>query len=446
MKKAPMNLSRRELITMAAAASVSAATLGINTSVQAATTNKADQFPKGFLWGAATAAHQIEGNNVNSDSWLLETIKPTFYKEVSGDACDSYHRYAEDIALLKALGLNTYRFSIEWARIEPVQGLFSIAELEQYRNVLKACKAQGLKTVVTFNHFTNPRWFAALGGWENPKAPDLFAAYCTKVAKHIGDLIDVALTLNEPNIPRVMRWTNLPSEMQAFMQIIRKSAAKAVGSNDFSTIFSGDPDKMLEPMLAAHLRGIEAIKFVRADLPVGVSLAIIDDQAVGENSKRDAKREDVYAKWLGAAAQGDLIGVQTYSRSRLDDKGVVAPPAGAELNQVGDEFYPESLEATIRYAHAATKKPVYVTENGIPTEDDSRRVEYIRRAVKGVKNCLDDGIPVRSYIHWSLLDNFEWALGYRPKYGLVACDPQTFKRTPKPSASYLGAIARRNSL
>jgi beta-glucosidase len=135
--------------------------------------------------------------------------------------------------------------------------------------------------------------------------------------------------------------------------------------------------------------------------------------------------------------------VQTYTRQRLDASGQIKPESGAELTQVGDEFYPEALGGTIRYAHARTRKPVYVTENGIATMEDSRRVEYIRRALKSMKECIDAGIPVRGYLHWSLLDNYEWGR-YEPKFGLVAVDRSTQVRTPKPSATYLGSFARAN--
>jgi beta-glucosidase len=197
-------------------------------------------------------------------------------------------------------------------------------------------------------------------------------------------------------------------------------------------------------LLAAHHKGYAAIKAGRGDFPVGVNLAIVDDQAVGPDSQRDRKRAEVYEPWLQAAAQGDYVGVQTYGRSRLGKDGPIAPEPGVALTQMGEEFYPEGLEGTIRYAAKATGKPVYVTENGIATENDTQRVEYIKRAVAGMERCLADGVDVRSYMHWSLLDNFEWIFGYRPKFGLVAVDRTTQTRTVKPSGKYLGGIATAN--
>jgi beta-glucosidase len=161
-------------------------------------------FPQDFLWGAATAAHQVEGNNINSESWVLEHLPGTIYAEPSGDACDHYHRYPTDIALLAELGFNAYRFSLEWARIEPEEGEFSYAALEHYRRMLAACHEHGIKPVVTFHHFTSPRWLMRTGGWLDEKTPERFARYCERATQHLGDLISVACTVNEPNLPMLL--------------------------------------------------------------------------------------------------------------------------------------------------------------------------------------------------------------------------------------------------
>jgi len=210
---------------------------------------------------------------------------------------------------------------------------------------------------------------------------------------------------------------------------------------------TGDPEKERDLMVPAHHKAMAAMKAGPGKYPVGVNLAMSDDQAMpGAEAARDKKRAALYGAWLEAAAKSDFVGVQTYTRSRVGADGDVPPDKGAELTQMGYEFWPEALEQTIRYAAAQTKVPVYVTENGIGTEDDTRRVEYIKRAVAGVANCLRDKIDVRGYIHWSLLDNFEWNFGFRPKFGLVAVNRETQERTPKPSAQVLGDIAKRNAL
>jgi beta-glucosidase len=402
-------------------------------------------FPEGFLCGAATAAHQVEGNNVNSDLWVLENVKPTLFAEPSGSACDHYHRYADDINLLAGLGLNTYRFSIEWARIEPEQGVFSTAELDHYRRVLAACHENNITPMVTFYHFTSPRWFAALGGWEHKTAADLFVRYCERTSKHFGDLIGLATSFNEPNIPMLLRWVktiNLPFDVIIGMV---QQAAQAVGSDRFGSFLLGNAEKLRDVMIACHHRASAALKSGPGRYPVGVTLAMQDEQAAGPESKRDKKCAEVYGPWLAVAAESDFLGVQTYTRSRVGKDGDLPAEPGVELTQMGYEFWPEALEQTIRYGYAQANVPIYVTENGTSTEDDARRIEYIDRALAGVRSCLADKIDVRGYIHWSLLDNFEWLEGYRPKFGLVAVDRETQKRTAKPSAQYLGDIARRNS-
>jgi beta-glucosidase len=403
-------------------------------------------YPQGFIWGVATAAHQVEGNNLNSDEWVLEHMEPSMFAEPSGDACDHYHRYLDDIKLVASLGFNTYRFSVEWARIEPEQGFFSMAELDHYRRVTAACRDHGLAPMVTFWHFTSPRWFAALGGWESEGAGDLFARYCERTAKHLGDLIGAAATFNEPNIPLLLRWmfAAMPQNPMPGVPAMLQAAARRVGSDRFAFFIVGDPDRSRDTMLPAHHRALAAIKSGPGRYPVGVTLAIQDEQAAGPDSKRDAKREAIYGAWLDAAGKSDFVGVQTYTRARVGKDGDLPPEPGVELTQMGYEFWPESLEQTIRYAAARAKVPVYVTENGVATEDDTRRVEYIKRALVGVESCLRDGLDVRGYVHWSLLDNFEWIYGYRPRFGLVAVNRETQERIVKPSARYLGEVARRN--
>ena len=384
---------------------------------------------------------------MNSDLWVLEHVKPTIFQEPSGDACDHYHRYADDIRLLARLGLNTYRFSIEWARIEPEPGFFSRAELDHYRRMLAACHENNLRAMVTFYHFTSPRWFAAIGGWEADSSVDLFTRYCERASKHLGDLISFATTFNEPNVPMLLQWMPMDLHLDGSeaQEMIRQSA-RAIGSERFGSFFLGNKAKLRDNMVAAHHRALAAMKSGTGKFPVGVNIAMSDDQPSGPDSGRDQKREEVYGPWLRAAAKSDFVGVQTYSRSRVGPSKDLPPEQGVELTQLGYEFWPEALEQTIRYASAQTKVPVYVTENGIGTDDDTRRIEYIKRALAGVQNCLKDGIDVRGYIHWSLMDNFEWMMGFRPTFGLVAVNRETQERTPKPSARFLGEIAKRNSL
>jgi beta-glucosidase len=435
--------TRREILAASAAVLVA--------SSAAAATPKAMKrpkpFPANFLWGAATAGHQVEGNNVNSDTWQLENVKPTVFAEPSGDAVNSLVLWPQDLDLVQSLGLNSYRFSLEWARIEPEPGQFSIAMLDHYKAMIDGCRARGLAPIVTFNHFVAPRWFAAMGGWLNSEAPQMFARFCDKAARHLASGIDHAITFNEPNILRLLRINGLPPFILDKQRAMLEAAAKATNSAKFVALNAGnweDLDAMLPLLIAGHKAGKAAIKAVRPTLPVGVSLAMFDDQAIGKNSLRDAKRQENYGAWLEAAKEDDFLGVQNYERVLWDAKGKVAPPAGSILNFSGSEVYAPSLAGAVRYAHKATGVPIMVTEHGVGTDDDAVRAALIPAALKELQLAMDEGIPVKGYIHWSLLDNYEWIFGYKPHFGLASVDRTTFKRTPKPSAKILGAIAKNN--
>jgi beta-glucosidase len=403
-------------------------------------------FPENFMWGVAGAAHQVEGGNVNSDSWLLEHTPGAPFTEPSGDACDHYHRYPQDIAKVAELGFNTYRFSIEWARIEPEEGEFSAAALDHYRRMLETCHAHNLRPIVTYHHFTSPRWFAAKGGWEASANADLFARYCERATQHLGDLIAAGCTLNEPNVGLLLQNMGITPPDNVIAQAPwRAAAAKAVGSDTFAAFPNCQQGLARDTFLKAHRLAFQAIKASRGDFPVGLTLAMQDHQAVpGGEARRDQMRSQIDDVFLDEARHDDFIGVQTYSRTRIGAEGVLPGEEGVPRTQMGYEFYPEALENTIRYATRYTGLPAIVTENGIGTENDEDRIVYVRRALEGVSRCLNDGINVLGYCYWSVFDNFEWGLGYRPKFGLIAVDRTTQTRTLKPSAHWLGAIARSN--
>jgi beta-glucosidase len=201
------------------------------------------------------------------------------------------------------------------------------------------------------------------------------------------------------------------------------------------------------PLLgAAHRAGRAAIKSVRPDLPVGLTLAVSDDQAVGGTEVRDRKRAEAYTPWFEFARDDDFIGVQNYDRSRYDANGQMPPPADAPRNYLGAEVYGPSLAGAVRYVFDATRKPIVVTEHGVGTDDDALRARFIPEALQGLHQAIADGVPVWGYIHWALLDNFEWYGGFAPKFGLASVEPKTFARIPKPSARALGRIARDNAL
>ena len=334
------------------------------------------RFPRGFLWGGAISAHQSEGNNVNSDSWLLENLPGTVFREPSGDACDSWHRYAEDLDLARGIGLDCYRFSIEWARIEPEPGHFSIAALDHYRRVLEACHARGLRPILSYNHFTVPLWFARRGGWETADSADLFARYCARATEALGPLIFMASPFNEANIhllARLLRQGLPPDYFERRRRMIAAAAA-ATASPAFSSLLFADADRIDANLLAAQRRATQAIKAGPGDFPVGVTLSTQYFEGVGEPNLAAETERRAYGDWWRAAEESDFVGVQVYMRLRYDAHGPVPPPPGAELTGAGYEYYPAALGHVIRRARQLTTKPIHVTETGIATDDDRRRV------------------------------------------------------------------------
>jgi beta-glucosidase len=400
-----------------------------------------NRFPDGFLFGAAVSAHQVEGGNVNSDWWWWEHLESTPVHEPSGDACDFYHRYREDIAMLAGFGLNAFRFSIEWARIEPAEGEFSRAALDHYRRVLQACRESNVMPVVTFHHFTLPRWLQEAGGFASERFPSLFERYCDRAAAALGDLIGVACTINEPQglgSSGYLLGINPPGHTDD-----REGAQRAV-------------DNLLE----AHRLGGAAIRS-RFNIPVGVTLAMPDIQYEDGAQPGDSSLEvesRVIDWFLELAKKDEFVGVQTYTRFRIGPEGSRSPghdwsdllremTETETATQMGYEDYPQALGGAIRRAaKSCPGLPILVTESGIATAHDARRIAYMETALREVQACLAEGIDVRSYLYWSWLDNFEWAFGYAPTFGLVAVDRQTFARHPKPSAAWLGQVARSRSL
>lgn len=455
MKNKSNSTTRRNFLAGVAGAALVSAVAGPGQAFGAVEA-KRKSFPKNFRWGVATAAHQIEGNHTNSDFWLMENIKPTTFAERSRDACDSYHRYEEDIALLASLGFNTYRFSVEWARIEPSRGCFSIAELDYYKRVIECCHKHNVAPAVTFMHSTTPLWFAESEGFLNPDAPALFARYCSTVAKALGSGMSFAFTINEPQVQYSFR--SMPGAAGSFAKrdqaayAAHEAAAKATNCKRFVT--SDYPDiEALKPMLiAGHEQGYAAIKAECSSLPVGVTLNISDFAPSTEDSPYREVRKKAYGDWMEACKRsGDLVGVQVYRQFPIAGKGTPLPKPeplpflAGEKSMLASFQRPEALRNGVEYVNEETGKPILVTENGMDTDNDARRIWYIDAVLASLHESIAKGVPVLGYFHWSLIDNFEWAQGFKTKYGLVAVDRQTFKRTPKPSAGHLGAIARRNA-
>lgn len=400
-----------------------------------------------FLWGAATAGHQIEGNNTNSDTWFLERVEPTVFAEPSGAACNSYELWEDDLDLCVAMGLNSYRFSVEWARIEPQPGTFDPVALDHYERIVDGCRARGLAPVVTYNHFTSPHWFASRGGFLAADGPERFATYCATVTEAFGDRIAYGITLNEPQLHRVLHWMPLPDFVWEASKATLTAASAAAGVERYRTGNVWDPAEWPEfedGYAAAHVAAREAIKAVRSDLPLGLSVAMVDDCAIGDDtSVVDRKRAESYDRWFDLAADDDFVGVQNYERRWYDGDGPVEIETNLPLNDMGSPVDPAALAGAVAYAHQRCGVPVLVTEHGISTTDDTLRVGLIPPAIDQLMALRDAGVPILGYFHWSLMDNFEWVSGFEHKLGLHEVDRETFVRTPKPSARvYADVILR----
>ncbi|MGH9027885.1 MAG: glycoside hydrolase family 1 protein [Acidimicrobiia bacterium] len=387
-------------------------------------------FPDGFLWGTATAAHQVEGGNWNNDWWQWEHTPGSPCAEPSGDACDHWFRYPADIELLASLGFAAYRFSLEWSRVEPEDGEISRAALDHYRRMAACCRENELMPVVTFHHFTTPRWAAADGGWENPVTAERFARFCEHAGGALGDEIGIACTLNEPNIVNLMGWV-----MGMFPP----------GKTDDMSAYG----RATATLIDGHRRAVDALKAGPGDFPVGLTLSMADWTADpgAEDMMRDYRHghEDVF---LEATRGDDFVGVQAYHRTHVTAAGAVdiSRGEGDERLPMGYGYWPQALAGAVRHAVEVAGVPVYVTENGIGTNDDEQRIRYLEASLTRLTECIEVGIDVRGYFCWSALDNFEWTYGYGPKFGIIAVDRETQTRTPKPSAKWFGDIARTNRL
>lgn len=425
------------------------------------------KFEKGFLLGAATAAHQVEGNNIHNDYWAQEQMPHTSFAEPSLDACDHYNRYEEDIKLLAGAGLNAYRFSIEWARIEPEEGKFDDTEVEHYRKVIACCKANGVEPVVTLMHFSSPVWLIQKGGWEAETTVEYFARYARYIVERLGGELHYICTINEANMG-----IQMAAIAKRYMQQMQAMAARAQDA-DGSVQVGVNLEKMMENqkyaagenlavfgtaqpqvfvggrteqgdilVMRAHQAAKAAIKELYPDMQVGLTLSLHDFQPL-DGGEAVAEREwaEELTHYLPYIQDDDFLGVQNYTRARTDANGTLPAPADAELTQMNYEFYPQALEHVIRKVAEVFHGDLIVTENGVAVSDDTRRVAFIDAATDGVARCIADGLPVKGYFYWSLMDNFEWQKGYSMTFGLIAVDRANGQvRQPKTSLAFLGSL------
>lgn len=444
-------------------------------------------FPDGFLWGTATAAHQVEGGNDNNDWSAWEQIPGTIANgDVSGDASGHYTRFDEDFALAAAMGNNAHRFSIEWARVEPSRDVRDEAEIQHYHDVLDSLEAHGMVPIVTLAHFTLPLWVndplnpeADLDGWFNPDVHGEFTEFAGEMAAEFGDQVDVWVPFNEPMVSAVASSQGLfPPDLSvedsiggsfenakdwvvgmifahgsAFDAIHLADVVDADGDGEAARVGIAqhvvafaptDPENAEHVAAAAWLDHsfnqlfVDAI--VNGDLDVNLDGDSLDTETVPP--------EGHYAQ---LANRADWIGVNYYRR--LLAIPVDIPPLQAlfqedpELpsNELGWTIYPEGMLEALRSMNAYGL-PLMVTENGIPDGADVDRPEFLVNHLVSVQRAVEEGIPVEGYMHWSLIDNFEWAEGFEPRFGLVAVDYATQARTPRESYDVYGEICRENAL
>lgn len=430
------------------------------------------RFTRDFLLGASTAAHQVEGNNIHSDYWAMEHMKTTNFTEPSLDAVDHYHHYEEDIRMMAEAGLNAYRFSIEWARIEPEEGKFDEKEVDHYRSVLECCLKYNITPIVTMHHFTSPLWLIQKGGWEAEETVNAFANYCQYIARQLGDLMHYVVTINEANMglqvaaiaERYKR--QMMAKMAAMQAQVEGQAQSGMNFNKMMENMQAQKEEnqavfgCMEPqvfvsartaegdllVMRAHNAARKAMKEVCPHLEIGLSLSLHDIQAAEGGEERAVQEwNEEFSHYVPYLLEDDFFGLQNYSRSMIGADGICPVPAGAEVTQMDYEYYPQGLAHVIRrvyneFLENGKSMPVMITENGIATADDTRRVAYIEEATSGVAASIEEGIPVIGYTHWTLIDNFEWQKGYSMQFGLVAVDRTTQKRTPKESLFYLGRL------
>lgn len=387
------------------------------------------QFPDGFLWGSGTSAHQVEGHNFDNDWWEFEnSVK--LKKVATGKACDHFNLFEDDFDLLKSLHQNTYRMSIEWSRIEKKRGVYDRKAIAQYRKMLQALHDRNIKTFVTLHHFTNPLWFAETGGWENPDATLFFKEYVEVIIEELGGLIDFWMTVNEPTFyvyyGYILKWW-LPEKFSP-------KAAK----------------KVLTNMITAHNEVYDLIHSKIPNAQVGSSNIMI--------YFFNHKEEYLVRRYVGGLTSNifnfGLFLDKTYKKHDFIGLNYYFPVKPFRIRKSPKilktdmrwEIYPEGIYHLLVDTWKKYKIPIYITENGLADREDKLRKHYIEEHLKYIHKAIEEGVDVRGYLHWSLLDNYEWRMGTEHKFGLVEVDFHTLERKPRKSAFHYADICKNNGL
>lgn len=419
---------------------------------------KTFKLPNDFLFGTATASLQIEGGDRNNNWYRFCEEKKTADGSHCIAAIDHWNRYEEDIQLMKQLHQQTYRMSVEWARIEPEKGTFNEVALEHYREEIEMLLANNIRPLVTLHHFSNPIWFEDMGGWAHTESVDCFLRFTEKVVSSLGDLIEDWITINEPNIYLEGTYSegNFPP---------RKPSA--------INYFKG-----AKHMVHAHIRAYQIIHRLRkkqhfpgkTNVGVANNLRVFDVDKNSKLAKQSKKLVDyVFHKIFldgmiegklkfpigvggypyGKGIYSDFMAINYYSRDIIKFSwnplrvfADVDVKEGVETNDLGWEIYPEGLFHVSKRVWDLYELPIYITENGICDATDEKRSQFIYDHLKVIKKLIDNGINVERYYHWSLIDNFEWDLGITPKFGIIKVNYETQERTIKNSGYFYGEVTK----
>ena len=411
-------------------------------------------FPERFLWGAATAAHQVEGENSNNDWWAFEH-KPgaIWHGDISGLACNWWRNAESDFDLMAAMGHNTHRLSVEWSRIEPEKGRFDPAAIARYREMLTGLRRRGIEPMVTLFHFSSPLWLAEQGGWGSRAVVGHFRRFARYVVEQLGDLVKLWCTINEPNVYATLGYllgTHAPGE---------KNPRRCF--------------QVLSHQLQAHAAAYRAIKALDGSSQVGLVLNTIALEPLDPTSRSSALAtglvDYVFHEIVFRSVNDgrlrfplnttcsplidsvDFWGVNYYTRQRVSlQRQFLQLTPGWEMSDNGrsgpyGEIYPEGFYRVLKRV-AALGKPIYITENGLPDADDDQRPRYLLTHLAQVQRAIAAGADVRGYYHWSFTDNFEWAEGWALRFGLIALDVKTQARKPRRSAQLYTDIIRANAI
>lgn len=424
-------------------------------------------FPENFKWGSATSAHQIEGDNHNDwTEWEKSPVRLEQLKKegedpadfISGKACDSYNRYEEDFDIVKQLNQNILRFSIEWSRIEPEEGRFDEKEMQHYIDIVKALKDRGIEPMITLWHFTNPVWFAKKGGWLNPKSPEMFLRFIKVVVGSLKDQVGLWITFNEATTVYSGfsyikgLWPSQHKNIFEWRRVSRNIVKSHIEAyKEIKNIYNQSPVESfneVQPLLRSEAE-LQDPSSMSHNVEVGLVESNTYSVSGSNFYQRISNRIYNYYRnlyfWIKAFPYYDFMGLNYYHLDRRIYGSFRSLPKQDINPEMNWEIYPKGIYYVLNQLKRF-KKPIFITENGIADATDQKREKFIKEHLKWIWQAIQDGVDVRGYMYWSLLDNFEWAHGYKPKFGLVEVDFNTFERHIRPSAWEYKRICETNSL